>query len=297
VDNPYSASLWSMEMMARNDPFLAVTFSPSRHFPAPVRTHQGSPEMSNASARTTQHTVDAVFGGALTCEQSVDGYRFTIDAILLAHRVAAAQPSWALEIGAGCGVISLALAHLWPGLTRVDAVEVQASLYGHLTRNIERNQREAQIKAHLGDIRELTRSLASARYDVVFMNPPYHEEGHGRLNPHPERAAARHQQNGSLAELVQCACTHLRPDGALILVYPATALARLSFALDRHGLGGQSVRCVHPFIHKEARLVLVTARTQRRLEMRIEAPLTLYDAPERYSEDVQAALAGTTVVA
>ncbi|MCW5198647.1 SAM-dependent methyltransferase, partial [Desulfobulbus sp. F3] len=54
-------------------------------------------------------TDDTLFNDRVICRQHRDGYRFSIDAVLLAHFCRPAARNMVLDIGCGCGVISLIL--------------------------------------------------------------------------------------------------------------------------------------------------------------------------------------------
>jgi hypothetical protein len=90
--------------------------------------------MSNIPAET----VDTILGGALTIAQPANGYRFSIDSILLARFADIRPRDRVLELGAGSGVISIAIA-----ATRhpraVIALELQPALVELIARNAALN--------------------------------------------------------------------------------------------------------------------------------------------------------------
>ena len=50
-----------------------------------------------------------LFNGELSCDQHRGGYRFSIDAVLLAHFISVKKKERILDLGTGSGVISLIL--------------------------------------------------------------------------------------------------------------------------------------------------------------------------------------------
>lgn len=237
-------------------------------------------------------TLDAVFHGRVPLQQSRRGYRFGIDSVLLAHEAAARAPRAFVEIGAGCGVISLAMDHLLDGAATGTAIEVQPSLHEHLVANLTRNGAMDRIRAILGDARTVCATLPRSHADVVVMNPPYFDPGHGQINPESERARARHQLDGPLDTLVRAAARCLHPAGTLELVYPAARLTDALLALRAHGLRRVSLRPVHPFAHAPAELVLVSASARRRDEVALRPALVMHLAPGQYHPEVVAMLNG-----
>src|SRR5437667_307452 len=54
-----------------------------------------------------EETLDSILGGALRLYQPRRGYRFSVEAVLLARFAAARPAARVLELGAGCGVVAL----------------------------------------------------------------------------------------------------------------------------------------------------------------------------------------------
>jgi len=56
---------------------------------------------------------------------------------------------------------------------------------------------------------------------MVIFNPPYRKLNSGRINPHPEKAIARHEIIGSLKDFLKAAQYLLKPAGKVFTIYPA----------------------------------------------------------------------------
>ena len=79
-------------------------------------------------------TLDTVFAGSLTCLQYREGYRFNQDSVLLANFAQPVPAERVLDLGTGCGIIALLLAHRCPSLTLV-GLEIQHDLAVLAARN------------------------------------------------------------------------------------------------------------------------------------------------------------------
>lgn len=233
-----------------------------------------------------------MFHGQLALEQSRTGYRFSVDAILLAHRVASHAPRTCLEIGPGCGIVAIAAAWLQPRIERCVAVEVQPALAALSAANVARNGLSNRIEVIEGDIRAARKLIQGGPFDVVFINPPYFRPDHGRVNPDGERAAARHQIHGSLAELLREARLHAGPRGVIELVMPAGELGELLRTLEELGLRRQSIRILHPREGAIGELAMVGARQGRAWKTTFEPPLVMYEADGTYTAELTRMLAG-----
>lgn len=221
-----------------------------------------------------ERTDDAMYRGAVRILQHRRGYRFSFDAVLLAHEVARLRPGRGAEFGAGSGVVSLCLATMLPEY-RGKAFEIQPSLAQLARENAVRNGLAERIAVVEGDVRWLPQEVDAP--EVVFMNPPYFGAREGTPSPNLERALARHQANGSLVELLQAA-KRMVAGGAVVFVYPGAREEMAVAALAAAGLGGASVRRVVASEGAAPTFVVLTAREQGAEGLRLLEPIVLADA-------------------
>jgi tRNA1Val (adenine37-N6)-methyltransferase len=232
---------------------------------------------------------DTIFNGRVKVRQRREGYRFSLDSLLLAWYASAVPATLAVELGAGNGVISLALAFMRPRLEIV-AVEIQESLYQLAAGNIRDNGFE-RVSALPADLRTLSGPEWEGSRDLVLSNPPFRAVGSGRLNPEPEKARARHELLATLDDIVACAARVLRPGGAAALVLLPERESDLESAALRHRMSILHRLRVKPFAGKEANILLVILR----LEMETEYPegeLVVYREVGEYSAEVKAIIDG-----
>ena len=199
---------------------------------------------------------EPLFGGKLQCLQPRQGYRFSVDAVLLAHFLAPEPEARILDLGAGCGVVSLILSHRYPS-TNLVALEVQPRLAGIIRSNVSINALESRCTVIEGDCRRIATLLPPSSFDWVAANPPYYPTGSGRHHPEAERAKARHEILGGIDEMAQAASFVLRSGGRAAFVYPAGRTEILLSALRENGLAPKRLQMVHPYPGAKAGLVLV----------------------------------------
>ena len=178
---------------------------------------------------------DTLFAGKLTCVQSLSGYRFSIDAVLLAHFATPRYQDRVLDLGAGCGVISLILAYRHPSID-LTCLEIQDSLSKLLAHNISQNGLADRMRLVTGDLRQVKEMLPVGAFDLVVCNPPYYSLGRGQQNPNDEQAVARHELKAGLADIAEAAAFALRTKGRLVMIYPAARGAALLAALRQRQL-------------------------------------------------------------
>src|SRR5262245_53489747 len=128
----------------------------------------------------------------LTLHQAPHGYRFALDAFLLADFVPATTTDLLIDLGTGCGVVALLLARRLPQV-RLVGLELQRSLAILAQQNVVCNSLEHRVAIVQGDIRQVPALFPAGIFGTVVCNPPYRAVGNGRLNPNPEKAIARHE--------------------------------------------------------------------------------------------------------
>jgi len=229
---------------------------------------------------------DTLFDGRVVCLQPRQGYRFSIDAVLLAHFCEPAPFERVLDLGSGCGVLSLILAFRHPNVSLV-AVEIQEELCRLCRENVARNGLEGRIRVLCGDARDPALLPQGEPFDQVVVNPPFYPAGSGRLSQNPQAALARHEINLDLASMVMTAQRVLHTQGRLSVVYPATRLASLIAALREKGLEPKRLRLVHSYPGDVARLALLEAVKNGGESLSVLPPLFIYQAPGGgYTEEV-----------
>ena len=219
----------------------------------------------------------------LRLDQSSDGYRYSLDAFLLADFCRVPKGATILDIGSGCGIVSFLLARLHPD-ARIFGIEVQSDLVRMAEANLARNTLLKNVCFIRGDIRDIELPFPAGSCDVALSNPPYYAMGSGRLNPHPERASARHELKGRLGDFVRAASIALRSRGYFYTIYTAQRTSDLIDMCRRFSLEPKMVRTVHPRPDAEANLVLIRAAKNGRPGLRILPPLFIYEKAREYSD-------------
>lgn len=217
---------------------------------------------------------ESLFGGRLRCLQPRQGYRFSVDAVLLAHFLAPEPEARILDLGAGCGVVSLILSHRYP-TTSLVALEVQPRLAEVIRQNVASNDLGSRVTVIEGDCRRIATLLSQGSCDWVAANPPYYPTESGRHHPETERAKARHEVLGGIGEMAEAAAFALKIGGKAAFVYPAGRAEILLGVLRENGLEPRRLQRVHPYPGAEAGLVLVEAEKNGGEELAVLQPFCI----------------------
>lgn len=214
--------------------------------------------------------IDHFMEGSLKLIQSKDGYRFSIDAILLSQFVTIRPGDVVIDLGTGCGVILLILLLTKP-VGYVFGLEIQDMLAAQAVRNALLNGFGDKMKVIMGDIKHPPIAKESA--DVVICNPPYRQVKSGRINPDPCRAIARHELLASIDDILIAAKSILRDKGTLALIYPSARLVDLLARMRHFNLEPKRLQLNYPGLESGAKLALVEASSGGRPGLEISPPL------------------------
>ncbi|MGH7916703.1 MAG: tRNA1(Val) (adenine(37)-N6)-methyltransferase [Candidatus Binataceae bacterium] len=216
------------------------------------------------------------------------GYRFSVDALLLGRFARAGRRDRVLELGAGCGVVSVMLAAAHQPRELI-ALEIQPELAAMAARNFELSNLR-RCTARCGDLRDKLDGLEPASFDLIVSNPPFRAARRGRESPNESRRIARGGGGATLREFIAAASRYARHGARIAIVFTAVRTAELIGELRGHSLEPKRIRLVHPRLELPASTILVEARKGGGVEAVIEPPLILNRAPGGYGEEARTLL-------
>jgi len=221
-------------------------------------------------APDADETLDVFLDGRLKIVQPRNGYRFSIDAVLLAEFVTVRPKDTLIDLGTGCGIIPLLLL-IKNSIQQAMGLEIQPALARLAGRNAVLNGFEEKMQVIIGDLKQPPFGPGSA--DWVVCNPPYRRKESGRINPDPQKAIARHEIRTSLNDILATGSRLLRTKGRMAMVYPAIRLADILARMRAYRLEPKRLQLVYPDLKTGAELVLIEAVLNGRSGLQILPPL------------------------
>lgn len=219
--------------------------------------------------------------------QNKQGYRFSVDAVLLCSFADMRYARKIADLGAGSGIIGLLLARKYPK-SAVTLVELQESLYRLAVRNININGLDDRVTAVLSDVAHLQQTLNGMSYDLVVSNPPFRKPTTGRLSAGEERAIARHELALKFTDLAGAAAYLLKSKGRFFMIYHPGRLIEVFDSLRTYRLEPKRIRFVHNDVGSESKIVLIEAVRDGKPGGKIEKPLAIYHEDGSYTAEVSA---------
>jgi tRNA1Val (adenine37-N6)-methyltransferase len=231
-------------------------------------------------------TTDTFFNGRIRVKQYRYGYRFSIDAVLLAYHARLRYGDRVVDLGTGCCIIPLILVYRYPGI-KVYGVEIQEELAHLAAFNVQDNRMDNRISVLCEDLKTLNPEITSGPVDVVVSNPPYRRAQSGRVNPDQQRAIARHEIKVTLYDIVETSRRLLHTAGRFITIYPAERTTDILMQMRSTRIEPKFLRMIHSRPSTDAKLVLVEGIKGGQPGTKIAPPLTIYQEDGSYTDEVK----------
>lgn len=231
-------------------------------------------------------TTDTFFNGKVVVCQTRQGYRFSIDAVLLAAAVHPKSGETVMDMGTGCGVVPIVLAYRNPQVHFV-GIELQESLATLAVENVAANRMQDRIVILHQDLRTLNHESIQGPVDWIVSNPPYRSAHSGRINPNAERAVARHEIHLKMSELMLASRRLLKTGGRFAVIYPVERLVDLLVEMRSAGIEPKWMQHIQSRGDDMAKLVLVKGMMRGNPGLKVAPPLVIYEPDGRYSERVE----------
>ncbi len=233
-------------------------------------------------------TLDSFYRGRILVLQKKKGYRFSVDAPLLADFIQTKRSDEILELGAGNGIISLLLS-IKP-FKHITAVEIQESLADIARRNVKINNLGRKISIIQEDLRQYQ---PEKEFDVIFSNPPYIKKGEGHLSSSLEKSIAKHELKCDIFSILEKTAELLKSEGRAYFVYLAQRKNDLFQAAKRNRLKIRSIRFVCPRQDSPPNLFLAECDFFSKKKA-ILPPFILYGEEGNYTPEAEEIFRGRT---
>ncbi len=203
--------------------------------------------------------------------QKRDGFRFSVDAVILSDFFSPTKKGKILDIGCGNGIIPILLYSKGKG-EEITGIEIQEENCELALKNVKLNNLEEYIKIENDDVKEYSKGNT---FDYIISNPPYMEVDGKKQNILSCKSIARHELTLNLYDLIRNAKRLLKPVGSITLVHRSYRFTDISRILEDCGFSLKRVRFVYYSKDRNSNLVLVEAFKGKKCKLEIEPPLFL----------------------
>jgi tRNA1Val (adenine37-N6)-methyltransferase len=239
--------------------------------------------------------IDDLERAGLRIIQDAKGFRFGMDAVLLAHFCCARTKDGVLDLGAGNGILPLLIHGLFSP-KRLVGVEIQKTLVDMARQSAALNGLGERIAFHVGDYRDAALMRSLGRFTLVVSNPPYHPVDSGDLCRGEAERIARFEVSSTLLDVVRAASAALTASGRFCMVHLPKRLCEILQAMQAHALTPKRLLMVHPSANKQASLVLIEGVKHAKPGMAVRPPLFVHEAGGHFTPAMRALYQGGTAL-
>ncbi len=236
-------------------------------------------------------TLDALTG-RWSILQRKRGHRHSTDDVLTAWYALQHGPpvNAALDLGTGIGTVGLLTLHGLGEGAELHCVEAQEVSYELLLENIALNDLEDRVHPTHGDLREVA---FERTFDLITGSPPYFDVSAGVVPADSQKAHARFELRGTVADYAAAASRWLSDaeEARFVFCFPTPQKERAFRAIHAHGFSAIAHRDVVPREGRDPLFSLFACRRGEHPEME-EPPFVVRDAEGEHTEAIRAVRRG-----
>jgi len=209
--------------------------------------------------------------------QPAEGFRTSLDSVMLAAACPAKAGQSVLDLGCGVGSAGLCVAARVPGIV-LSGIDIQADHVALADENAALNGVAASFLC--ADIRD----YAGAAQDHVIANPPFSEAGKHTPSPSSAKAVARGHMDEdlNLKDWIDAGFRNLKNGGTLTVIHIAGETHTIIQALGKR-FGAVEIIPLWPRAGVAAKRVILSAIKNRKSQTVIHPGLVLHEADGAYT--------------
>lgn len=217
--------------------------------------------------------------------QKQEGFRFGVDAVLLANFAKVKRGDYVIDLCSGTGIIPFIIGGKTEARS-ITGIEIQEEMVEMANRSVIYNHLEDRINFIKGDLKSISLLKGLPKADVVTVNPPYKLNNSGILNPRDKLAIARHEVLCTLEDVI-IACRTLLKDGKrMYMVHRPDRLADIITLMRKHKIEPKRIQMVHPNTKKAPNIVLIEGQRDGGAFLKWEPPIYVYDEDGSFSSQI-----------
>ncbi len=218
--------------------------------------------------------------------QNTDWFLFSLDSVLLPNFVTLNKNiKTIMDLGTGNAPIPLILSTKTKA--KIIGIEIQKDVYELARKTIEYNSLQHRIELYNLDIRELNNHFKGDSVDIITCNPPYFKvEKESNLNENPHKIIARHEISLTLEDVLKTSRYLLKNNGVLALVHRTDRFLDILRLCSKYGLEVKKIRFIYPKVDSESNMILVEARKNGGVGLKVLPPLYVHEENGDYTEEV-----------
>ena len=166
--------------------------------------------------------------------QDKDGFKFSLDSILIAEYAHVKDNLKILDMCSGNAVIPLIISTKTKD--NIVAFEIQKEIAALAKKSVELNGLDEQIKVINDDVNNIAKYFNKEYFDIIVCNPPYFKNNSSIHNKEEIKAIARHEIKINLEQIFKISFDYLKNNGILYMSHRADRLDEIINIATKYNL-------------------------------------------------------------
>ena len=187
--------------------------------------------------------------------QGADGFKFSIDSLLLAEFVKVKDNLNILDMGTGNAPVPLILS--LKTNSKIVGMEIQEDIAELAQLSVKENNLEDQITIINADLKNIGEYYPKEYFDIITCNPPYFKESSSIINKSDYKSLARHEIAINLEIIFNLGFQYLKNNGILYMVHRPERLDEIIILANKYRLNVKEIAYILTNASLNPSLILV----------------------------------------
>ena len=171
--------------------------------------------------------------------------------------------------------------------SNIIGVELQKEIYNLAVQSIKINKLEDRITLLNMNVLDIFNVYETDSFDLITCNPPYFRVNEfSNLNNNMIKSIARHEIEIKLEDICRISKKLLKNNGSLVLVHRTERLSEIINMLLKYNLQPKRIRFLYPKELENSNLVLIDARKNGNIGLKVLPPLICHNMDGSYTKEV-----------
>lgn len=217
--------------------------------------------------------------------QNNEYFNFSLESLLIPRFCILKKKMKIIDFCTGNAPIPLVLSTLTD--SEIIGVEIQKEIYALATESVKINGLEERISILNEDVKKLPDLFETDTFDLITCNPPYFKVNESsNLNYNYIKTVARHEVMLTLNDIFAVSRKLLKNNGSVVMVHRTDRLSEILTLMTNNNLQPKRIRFIYPKEGKESNLVLIDAKKNGKIGVKVLPPLYCHNDDGSYTSEV-----------
>ena len=228
---------------------------------------------------------DLVGYDGLKIVQNNEYFNFSLESVMIPRFCVLRDNMRILDLCTGNAPIPMILSTITK--SNILGVEIQKEIYDLASESVKINNLQDRIELLNMDVKDLDKVFETDTFDLITCNPPYFKVCEtSNLNDNMVKSIARHEILLNLEDICRISRKLLKNNGSLVLVHRTDRLVEIINMLTKYNLQSKRIRFVYPKTKENSNLVLIDAKKNGKVGLKVLEPLICHNSDGSYTEEI-----------